>query len=135
MTSPRTRTCGSYAALMVSDGRHQPGHGSCRLPLDRAWTNSGRGPGGDAQGFAYATSDPKAVIDHADAVCSAELVAGLDPERRTAFVLTQVFGLTYAEVATISNCAPGTVASRVARAREDLISATQADRAPRSDEG
>lgn len=50
------------------------------------------------------------------------LLDGLDADRREALVLTQVLGLPYAEAAEVSGCELGTVRSRVARAREDLIS-------------
>jgi RNA polymerase sigma-70 factor (ECF subfamily) len=56
---------------------------------------------------------------NADAV--ARLVDGLDPERREAFVLTQVIGCTYAEAASIVGVPVGTIRSRVARARDDLV--------------
>ena len=46
---------------------------------------------------------------------------GLDPERREAFVLTQVVGLSYAEAADVCSCPVGTIRSRVARARADLV--------------
>lgn len=49
------------------------------------------------------------------------LLDGLDPDRREALVLTQVLGLTYLEAAEVSGCELGTVRSRVARAREDLL--------------
>jgi len=49
------------------------------------------------------------------------LVDGLAPDRRAAFVLTQVFGLSYEETAAVCDCAVGTVRSRVARARADLV--------------
>ena len=49
-----------------------------------------------------------------------DLVARLPIERRTAFVLTQSLGLSYAEAATVCDCAIGTIRSRVARARADL---------------
>ncbi|MGB2756245.1 MAG: sigma-70 family RNA polymerase sigma factor [Acidimicrobiia bacterium] len=52
---------------------------------------------------------------------SEELVSLLDPERREAFVLTQEFGLSYAEAAEICNCPIGTIRSRVSRARSDLL--------------
>jgi len=52
------------------------------------------------------------------------MLDGLAPERREALVLTQVFGLSYAEVADICDCPIGTVRSRVARARDDLLRAT-----------
>jgi RNA polymerase sigma-70 factor (ECF subfamily) len=52
---------------------------------------------------------------------AALLVAGLEPDRRAAFVLTQMIGCSYAEAAAICDCPVGTIRSRVARAREDLI--------------
>lgn len=48
------------------------------------------------------------------------LLAALDPDRRTAFVLTQMIGCSYAEAAGICGCPVGTIRSRVARARADL---------------
>jgi RNA polymerase sigma-70 factor (ECF subfamily) len=52
-----------------------------------------------------------------------QMLDGLAPERREALVLTQVFGLSYLEVADICGCPVGTVRSRVARARDDLLRA------------
>ena len=49
------------------------------------------------------------------------LLAALAPDRREAIVLTQVIGLSYAEAAQICQCPVGTIRSRVAPAREDLI--------------
>lgn len=54
-----------------------------------------------------------------------ELVEALDPDRRVAFVLTQVLGLSYEEAAATCECPIGTIRSRVARARNDLISAVR----------
>ena len=48
------------------------------------------------------------------------LLAALDPDRRAAFVLTQLLGLSYAEAAQVCGCPIGTIRSRVARARDDL---------------
>jgi RNA polymerase sigma-70 factor (ECF subfamily) len=62
-----------------------------------------------------------------------DLVAGLSPERREAFVITQVVGLSYAEAAEICGCPIGTIRSRVARAREDLVTAMQEARLGRRD--
>ncbi|MFD4366989.1 sigma-70 family RNA polymerase sigma factor [Rhodococcus sp. NPDC058521] len=55
------------------------------------------------------------------------LLAALPADRREALVLTQVLGLSYEEAANVCGCPIGTVRSRVARAREQLISATRAD--------
>lgn len=51
----------------------------------------------------------------------AELVSSLDPDRRSAFVLTQVAGCSYEEAAEVCGCPVGTIRSRVARARADLV--------------
>lgn len=51
----------------------------------------------------------------------ASVVQSLSPERRHAFVLTQILDLPYQEAAEILDCPIGTVRSRVARAREDLL--------------
>jgi RNA polymerase sigma-70 factor, ECF subfamily len=59
-----------------------------------------------------------------------ELVAGLEPDRRDAFVLTQVLGLGYAATAEVCRCPIGTIRSRVARAREDLVCAMNAPDMP-----
>jgi RNA polymerase sigma-70 factor, ECF subfamily len=58
-----------------------------------------------------ATSQPDSVDD---------LLDSLEPERRDAFVLTQVLGLSYEEAAEVMGCPIGTVRSRVARARAEL---------------
>ena len=57
--------------------------------------------------------------DHVDAVL---LLDALDADRRAAFVLTQVIGLTYDEAAAACACPVGTIRSRVARARDQLVS-------------
>jgi RNA polymerase sigma-70 factor, ECF subfamily len=58
-----------------------------------------------------------------DAVLLHRLLDDLAPQRREAFVATQVLGLSYAEAAEVCDCPVGTIRSRVARAREDLVSA------------
>lgn len=52
-----------------------------------------------------------------------ELIATLDHDRREAFVLTQIVGLSYREAAIAAAVPIGTIRSRVARARADLIAA------------
>jgi RNA polymerase sigma-70 factor, ECF subfamily len=63
------------------------------------------------------------VADPADSVALQELLAALDDERREAFVLTQLVGLSYAEAAEVAGCPVGTIRSRVARARDELVAA------------
>ncbi len=76
--------------------------------------------------------DPEAVCDAARAdeahrfdehVMLQRLIAGLDPQRREAFVATQLVGLSYEEAAAVIGCPVGTIRSRVARARADLAQA------------
>jgi RNA polymerase sigma-70 factor (ECF subfamily) len=55
-----------------------------------------------------------------------DLVDGLETDRREAFVLTQLLGCSYAEAAAVCDVPVGTIRSRVARAREDLIGALRA---------
>jgi RNA polymerase sigma-70 factor (ECF subfamily) len=50
-------------------------------------------------------------------------LAALDEDRREAFVLTQLVGLSYAEAADVCRCPVGTIRSRVARARAELVEA------------
>ena len=54
------------------------------------------------------------------------LLDALEPERREVLVLTQILGLSYEEAARVCDCPVGTVRSRVARAREDLLAAARA---------
>jgi RNA polymerase sigma-70 factor, ECF subfamily len=64
--------------------------------------------------------DPETLVPHGYLEIE-QMVLGLDPDRRQAFVLTQVLGLSYAEAADACDCPIGTIRSRVARAREDLL--------------
>ncbi|MGC3953338.1 MAG: sigma-70 family RNA polymerase sigma factor [Propionicimonas sp.] len=57
----------------------------------------------------------------ADRLVVEETLATLDPDRRVALVLTQLMGFSYAEAAEICGCPVGTVRSRVARARAELV--------------
>ena len=56
------------------------------------------------------------------------LIDGLDAQRREAFVLTQMVGCSYAEAAEICDVPIGTIRSRVARAREQLVEQVHAAR-------
>lgn len=55
-----------------------------------------------------------------------ELVSALPRDRREAFVLTQVLGLSYEEAAEVAGVPVGTIRSRVSRAREALVAAVRA---------
>ncbi len=57
------------------------------------------------------------------------VIGSLQGERREAFVLTQVLGLSYEEAAQVCSCPIGTIRSRVARARAELISQMDAAQA------
>jgi RNA polymerase sigma-70 factor (ECF subfamily) len=67
--------------------------------------------------------DEPAYLDDTDQIEMRELLSHLDTDRREAFALTQLIGLSYDEAATVSGCPVGTIRSRVARARADLITA------------
>ncbi len=66
---------------------------------------------------AAATAEPEPGIH----LVLEQLLDRLDPDRRDAFVLTQLIGLRYDEAAEVCGCALGTIRSRVARARADLL--------------
>lgn len=61
------------------------------------------------------------------------LIDQLEEERREALILTQVLGYTYAEAAKIANVRVGTIRSRVARARADLVEMSTARPSSHSD--
>lgn len=76
--------------------------------------------------------DPEVVAgpDPAGEVALDRLVEQLDQDRRAAFVLTQVLGLSYADAAEACGVPVGTIRSRVARAREQLGAALHDARLP-----
>ncbi|MFK7917018.1 MAG: sigma-70 family RNA polymerase sigma factor [Ilumatobacter sp.] len=59
--------------------------------------------------------------DAADRVAMDAVLECLGDDRREAFVLTQVLGLHYDEAADVLGCPVGTIRSRVARARLELV--------------
>jgi len=74
----------------------------------------------DARLAAQAWTDLPAP-DPAHRLSTSDLLSRLSEERRTAFVLTQVMGLSYAEAAEVEDVPVGTIRSRVARARDELV--------------
>jgi RNA polymerase sigma-70 factor (ECF subfamily) len=71
--------------------------------------------------------NPRNAVRFEEVVEIRMLLDGLAPDRRDALVLTQVLGLSYDEAAEICGCPLGTIRSRVARARDDLITAARRD--------
>jgi RNA polymerase sigma-70 factor (ECF subfamily) len=61
------------------------------------------------------------VGDASEAVGWESYLSVLDPDRRLAFVLTQVLGYSYADAALVAGCPVGTIRSRVSRARALLL--------------
>lgn len=64
---------------------------------------------------------PVPVLDPSSAHATNDLVRRLPHDQRIAFTLTQVLGLSYAEAAEVEGVPIGTIRSRVARARADLV--------------
>ncbi|MGP4086215.1 sigma-70 family RNA polymerase sigma factor [Streptomyces sp. KR55] len=71
--------------------------------------------------LAVELAQPRDLPGFDDGIALLDLLAALPEERREAFVLTQLLGLPYAEVAELTDCPVGTVRSRVNRARTALI--------------
>lgn len=67
------------------------------------------------------TEEEAVVADASQNTTVNDLLKCLDPDRRSAFVLTQMFGFSYDEAARVCECPRGTIRSRVARARVDLL--------------
>jgi RNA polymerase sigma-70 factor (ECF subfamily) len=74
----------------------------------------------DARLAAQAWTDLPAP-DPAHRLSTSDLLSRLSEDRRTAFVLTQVMGMSYAEAAEVEDVPVGTIRSRVARARDELV--------------
>jgi RNA polymerase sigma-70 factor, ECF subfamily len=73
------------------------------------------------------TEPARGLVTLADGVLTEQALACLDPDRRTAFVLTQLLGFDYAGAAAVCGCPVGTIRSRVARAREQLVATMQVE--------
>ncbi len=111
----RFRADGSARTWLLSIARRVAADAIRRRTRRRALL--GRLAVGDEPGVA---PDPTGAVDLDD------LLTGLDADRRTAFVLTQVVGLSYAEAAEVCDVPAGTIRSRVSRARADLVQAHSA---------
>jgi RNA polymerase sigma-70 factor (ECF subfamily) len=116
----------TYARMMRSLPRYR-GDGSARSWLLRIARNT-CADSTRARRRARTRTSFTELPDVADAPASGwsevtSVLAGLDPDRRHAFVLTQILNLPYQEAADVLGCPIGTVRSRVARARDDLLTA------------
>jgi RNA polymerase sigma-70 factor (ECF subfamily) len=74
-----------------------------------------------AAALAADAGDRSPLPDPSGEISARDLLAHLEIDRRAAFTLTQLLGLTYEEAALTCGCPIGTIRSRVARARDDLI--------------
>jgi RNA polymerase sigma-70 factor, ECF subfamily len=79
-----------------------------------------------------ARADVRVTVDIGldDMTLTEQLLRCLEPDRRTAFALTQLMGLSYTEAAVVCGCPVGTIRSRVARARDDLVRRLGTDELP-----
>ena len=79
-------------------------------------------------------ADPEQVLNRErpargfeDVVEVTTMIAGLTADQREALLLTQLFGLSYHDAATVCGCPVGTIRSRVARARDALLAEPEHD--------
>lgn len=87
------------------------------VPLDRA-----DGPTGGAVPTGLTTASAEdVVIARQRAQATARAIASLPEDQRSVFVLHQMEGLSYKEVATILTLSEATVRGRLARARRNLL--------------
>lgn len=95
----------------------------------RAWVDSVRHdmarPRKSAVEWEDATQASSTGTSWAELVDARVLMESLDEDRREALILTQVLGYTYKEAADIAGVRVGTIRSRVARARQDLVAAAE----------
>lgn len=105
----------------------------------RVWVDSVRHdmarPRKSAVEWEDATQASSTGTSWAELVDARVLMESLDPDRREALILTQVLGYTYAEAADIAGVRVGTIRSRVARARQDLVAASGTRGAGEDSEG
>ncbi|WP_338896939.1 sigma-70 family RNA polymerase sigma factor [Streptomyces sp. TG1A-60] len=80
--------------------------------------------------LAVERAQPRGLPGFDDGVALVDLLEALPQERKEAFVLTQVLGLSYEDMAELAACPVGTVRSRVARARATLVRSLAAEEEP-----
>ena len=99
-----------------------------RVVVDRIRHDASR-PRLSGANWGAITDSLLAATSQVSALEAEELLGHLEPDRREALVLTQLMGFSYAEAAEIAGCPVGTIRSRVARARADLVAAVERQRA------
>ena len=99
-----------------------------RVVVDRIRHESARPQLSGGESWFDVTDSLRASTHLANNLEVEELLSVLEPPRREALVLTQLLGFSYAEAALISGCAVGTIRSRVARARAELVAAVERQR-------
>lgn len=90
---------------------------------DMARPRSADGDYSDYSDAAALEPSPDNATTWSEVMDARAMLDGLAPERKEAIVLTQILGYTYEEAAKIAGVRVGTIRSRVARARADLIAA------------
>lgn len=121
------RNLRGWFVRIVQNAARDAGRRERRHPTIQIQTHEEEGGGAERRGAAELpagrASDPAGVVEGRE--LAAQLRAALmeiPEERRTAILLFDVDGYTYAEIAEITESSLGTVKSRISRGREELRS-------------
>lgn len=121
------RNLRGWFVRIVQNAARDAGRRERRHPTIQIQTHEEEGGGAERRGAAELpagrASDPVGVVEGRE--LAAQLRAALreiPEERRTAILLFDVDGYTYAEIAEITESSLGTVKSRISRGREELRS-------------
>jgi RNA polymerase sigma factor (sigma-70 family) len=119
------RNLRGWFVRIVQNAARDAGRRERRRPTIQIQTQEEEGGGAERRGAAELSagraSDPAGVVEGRE--LAAQLRAALreiPEERRTAILLFDVDGYTYAEIAEITGSSLGTVKSRISRGREEL---------------
>jgi RNA polymerase sigma-70 factor (ECF subfamily) len=119
------RNLRGWFVRIVQNAARDAGRWERRHPTIQIQTHEEEGGGAERRGAAELpagrASDPAGVVEGRE--LAAQLRAALreiPEERRTAILLFDVDGYTYAEIAEITESSLGTVKSRISRGREEL---------------
>jgi RNA polymerase sigma-70 factor, ECF subfamily len=102
-----------------------------RVVVDQIRAASVRPKRADVSDWQAVAERSQPVEGFEESVVLEDLVRSLEADRREAFVLTQTMGLSYADAAEVCDCPVGTIRSRVARARDDLIASMRENDNPK----